>query len=567
MIHLRPFQNELERSVYDAWQEPDVRVVMAVAPTGSGKTVLFSKIAADQRGAVCAIAHRGELVSQISTALARNGVRHRIIGPRALAKTCASLHALELGQSFTDPGSRVAVAGVDTFVMHKAEHESWARGVGMFIGDEGHHFLAENKWGKACDLFTSAYGLLVTATPLRADGKGLGRHADGIVDKLIVGPSMRDLIEQGYLTGYRLICPASAVDYDKVETGATGDFNQVKLREAVHADDKIIGDVVKMYKQYAMGKLGITFAVDVEAAREIAMAFNAAGIPAEVVSAKTPAALRFNILQRFKAREILQLVNVDLFGEGFDVPACDVVSFARPTQSFSLYAQQFGRPLRLACAPELLSRWDTFTDAQRLAYIAASGKPKAIVIDHVSNVVRHNGPPDMPRLWSLDRRESRARGASDVVPHRICMVCLGPYPRYLVKCDHCGARHEAAGRIAPQQVDGDMLEISDEWLRAWYNERARIDGLPQINAHGDAAVAGAIKKQHQARKDAQHALREGIAHWAGYHRAFGREDREIYRRFYLRFSLDIGSAQVLNAADAGKLGDLIATDLRGMYGT
>ena len=73
---------------------------MAVMPTGSGKTVVFSDIAAEYQGASVAIAHRSELVSQMSLALARNSVRHRIIGPSSLAKSCTSLHMLELGRNF-----------------------------------------------------------------------------------------------------------------------------------------------------------------------------------------------------------------------------------------------------------------------------------------------------------------------------------------------------------------------------------------------------------------------------------------------------------------------------------
>ena len=94
----------------------------------------------------------------------------------------------------------------------------------------------------------------------------------------------------------------------------------------------VVGDVVEHYKRLAMGKLGVTFASDVETATDIASRFRAEGVPAEVVSGKTPDHLRASILRRFKNREILQLVNVDLFGEGFDLPAIEVVSMARPTR-------------------------------------------------------------------------------------------------------------------------------------------------------------------------------------------------------------------------------------------
>ena len=78
---LREFQQRLEQEIYAAWNSGSTNV-MPVAPTGSGKTVVLSKLLRDEPGSSIAIAHRQELVSQISPALARNGVRHRIVGRR-----------------------------------------------------------------------------------------------------------------------------------------------------------------------------------------------------------------------------------------------------------------------------------------------------------------------------------------------------------------------------------------------------------------------------------------------------------------------------------------------------
>jgi len=283
-------------------------------------------------------------------------------------------------------------------------------------------------------MFPQARWLFPTATPLRADGKGLGRHADGLVDVMVLAPSMRDIINMGYLTDYRIFAPPSDLDLTQVALSqATGDYNADQLRKAVHKSH-ITGDVVAHYLKLASGKLGVTFAVDVEAATEIAAAFRAAGVPAEVVSAKTPDALRSQILRRFKAREILQLVNVDLFGEGFDHPPIEVVSFARPTESFALFCQQFGRALRLMLSKRAATVHAHLTDEQRRAAIAASEKPVAYIIDHVNNVLRH-GLPDARREWSLDRRERRSNGKSDAIPMRVCVnpECIQPYER-IYKC-------------------------------------------------------------------------------------------------------------------------------------
>ena len=122
-VPLRAFQQRLEQNIYSAWSNGAVNV-MPVAATGSGKTVVLSKILYDEPGASIAIAHRQELVSQISIALARNGVRHRIVGARKgsnLVRVITALQVAELGYSFLDPTAKTGVGGVDTIVRMATE--------------------------------------------------------------------------------------------------------------------------------------------------------------------------------------------------------------------------------------------------------------------------------------------------------------------------------------------------------------------------------------------------------------------------------------------------------------
>jgi len=562
-VALRPFQAELERRVYEAWHGGAVNV-MPVAATGSGKTVVLSKVLYDEPGASIAIAHRQELVSQISIALARNGVRHRILGAKKgsnLIRVISALQVAELGYSFFDPNAKTGVGGVDT-VIRMDPTDPFFMQTRLVVQDEAHHVLKANKWGAAAALFPNARGLLPTATPLRADGKGLGRHADGLVDVMVLAPSMRDIINMGYLTDYRIFAPPSDLDLSQVALSqATGDFNADQLRKAVHKSH-ITGDVVAHYLKLAPGKLGVTFAVDVEAATEIAAAFRAAGVPAEVVSAKTPDALRSQILRRFKAREILQLVNVDLFGEGFDLPAIEVVSFARPTESFALFCQQFGRALRLMLSKQAAAVHAHLTDEQRRAAIAASEKPVAYIIDHVNNVLRH-GLPDARREWSLDRRERRSSGKSDAIPMRVCVNpdCIHPYERIHKFCPYCGHYPPPPVRSSPEFVDGDLTELDAETLAALRGDISRIDNEPKIPWNASPEIAGAVRKRHWERRESQHSLRNMIAWWAGLESAQGRGESESYRRFFYKFGVDVASAQTLNAKDAAELAGRLSVEL------
>jgi DNA repair protein RadD len=557
---LRPFQQKLEADIYDAWNS-GARNVMPVAATGSGKTVVLSKLLYDESGASIAIAHRQELVSQISVALARNGVRHRIVGAKkgsTLTRVITMLQVAELGYSFIDPTAKTGVGGVDTVI--RMGDDPWFHQIRLAVQDEGHHVLRENKWGKVAAKFPNARGLFPTATPLRADGRGLGRHTDGLTDALVLAPSMRDIINMGYLTDYRLICPKSDLDLSNVDISATtGDFNNDQVRKAVRAST-ITGDIVKHYLRFAKGKLGVTFAVDVEEAGKIAAAFNAAGVPAEVVSAKTPDSLRAAILRRFKNREILQLVNVDLFGEGFDLPAIEVVSFGRPTDSFALYSQQFGRALRLFLSDRLGVDWHKFTDEDRRYWIAASEKPKAIILDHVNNIVRHGGPPDKPRLWSLGRREKRS-SKSDAIPLRVCVECLQPYEAVSKRCPYCDHYMPPASRGGPEFVDGDLTELDPETLRMLRGEIARIDGDFHTPYGLDGYAAMGARKRHVERQQGQAAMRNAIAWWAGVESAKGHSESESYRRFYFRFGIDVANAQTLGAREAGELAFKVNTEL------
>ena len=530
-MQLRPYQQTVIDDIYTAWQSGAKNVCVQLA-TGAGKTVVFSSIIANEAGISVAIAHRVELVSQISLTLARHGIRHNIIAQKGAIRSIVALHMQELGQSFFDVHARRFVAGVDTLVKMR---EPWFPQVSLVVQDEGHHPLRENKWGRAAGLFPNARGLYPTATPVRADGRGLGRGSDGIMDTLVVGVGMRELINAGYLTDYRIFAPPSDLDLSAVPITPTGDYSPPKLRNAVHKSH-ITGDVVSHYLRIAPGKLGVTFAVDIAAATEIAAEFRKAGVAAEVISSKTPDILRSQIMQRFRRREVMQLVNVDLLGEGVDVPAIEVVSMARPTQSYGLYSQQFGRALR-----------------------PMEGKSHAIIIDHVNNVLRH-GLPDRLRVWSLGRREKRKRNADpDSVPLRVCLnsVCMAVYPATKRICPHCGHYNAPVSRSTIEHVDGDLTELDPQALARLRGEIDRIDGAPRVPSHLAPGLQKHIANEHRARQQCQQELREAIALWAGHLKTNGQEDSEIYRQFYFNFGMDVMTAQTLGSNDADALWDQI----------
>ena len=172
MITLRDYQQDVVNKVYNSWNAGN-RNVCAQLVTGGGKTHIFSKIIADHKvaGQNCAcIAHRNELVSQMSCALATWGVPHRVIASSTTISQIINKHRKKFGKSFVNPSERTAVIGVDTFVSRIDSLKSWAEQIDLWVQDEQHHLLTSNKWGKAINSFVNARGLGVTATPCRADG-------------------------------------------------------------------------------------------------------------------------------------------------------------------------------------------------------------------------------------------------------------------------------------------------------------------------------------------------------------------------------------------------------------
>lgn len=565
-VTLRGYQQQIVNGVYKAWGEGH-KVVMPVCATGSGKTKMMAFVARNYTGGLgAAIAHRSQLVAQISLALAIEDVQHNIIAPKPVIKTIVNEHLEETGRSFFNPNARWSVASVATLKSRAETLSGWFPRVGCAMMDEGHHILRDNQWGSVVERLPNAYWMTPTATPDRADGKGLGRDHDGLVDVMVEGPPMRWLIDNGYLTDYRYrgVLP-SDLDLSEVSIGSDGDFNKDQVAAAVKRSNKIVGDVVDTYRTNTPGMLGICFAVDIEHGQKITDEFNSKGVPAALMTGDMSEEERRPIMRKYKNREILVLVNVDLFGEGFDLPAIEVVMFARPTASYSLYAQQWGRALRLMISRMLMGAWDTYHPLQRLQHIKESAKPIAYIHDHVGNLLQFNGPPDKPRVWTLARRNKRASKANDGIPMRLCVGndlqvgCQQPYERSELQCPYCGlAPNPPKERSKPEHVDGDLTLYTPEMLREMFGvdtveaaEQATNMMTWQVKVPygADGAIAGRRQREFNEKVRAQSKLRETMK----FVMPDTRDARVNDRRFFHLFGIDTVAAKLLGSTEAEEL--------------
>lgn len=524
-IQLRPYQQQLKADIYNSWQQGN-RNVLAVLPTGGGKTMCFADIVLDHHnaGQRCAvIAHRNELVTQMSTTIASRGIPHRIIGSNVAIAQTVRRHREKFGKSFVNPSASTAVIGVDTLVARKDSVQDWVKQIDLWIVDESQHLLRANKWGTAAAMFTNARGLGVSATPSRADGQGLGEDTDGVFHDMVSGPSTRWLIEQGFLADYEIVCPESDLRVDDSPLSKDGDWSNQTLRKAAK-QSHIVGDVVQNYCVHAFGRKAIVFATDVETASEISRSFNESGVKAACLHGKSLPAWREQSLRQFESGDLMVLVNVDLFDEGLDIGCAEVCIMARPTASLVKFLQSIGRVLR------------------------PQPNKVALIIDHVSNVIRHK-LPDRERIWTLDRRDKRGKQAKDPdeIQLTVCKGCRKPYEAFRTACPYCGAQKPLPDPRSRsiEMVEGDLILLDREMLAklraATALESAADVGNRVANAAG--AVAGKGAANRQGEKIVAHSeLQEAIALWAGYERMRGYSDREIQRRFYLTMGRDVVSA-------------------------
>jgi superfamily II DNA or RNA helicase len=528
----------------DAWAAyaAGSRFLLLVMPTGAGKTVVMGEIFR-RHGYVpmVAIAHRQELVLQMSMALARHGIYHRILAPEETIRFVVDVHLERLGASFVDHRSPIAVGGVDTIIRRDYPNPDQ---VVLWLTDEAHHLLVDNKWGRAIRLFTNARGAGLTASPWRLDKRPLGIEKGGIFDAMVVGPTGRELVEQGHIVPVEFFGPPPAMNRDELEISqGTKDFSLPKMRAAAKRS-RIVGDLVQTYLRIAPGERALTFAVDVDLAEQHVAAFKAVGIPSAMVTDRTKVDARRVLFRRFEAGEILQLVNVNIAGEGTDLPAVSVVCDASPTQSYSLWLQRVGRVRR-----------------------TAPGKTHGKVIDHAGNFVamitKYGHPDDM--VWDeLDadlgeRRRTGPRGD----PVRTCVRegCWRSFMSWSTTCPHCGHTPATYPARRPEEVEGDLLHYGPELMAELQARAADAVRLPNGRAPTNARQYMTTKHMEE-RAMAQRELRDLMEWWSGIRgRYFGEEISARYRRFYGTFGVDVATAQTLPGPEARRLTALIRKDL------
>lgn len=444
---LRPYQE----SVIDDTREALRRhhSVLMQGPTGMGKTaitVFMMGRAAAQGKRAYFLVHQNELLSQTSKALWRQQLEHGMI---ASGKARSTLPA--------------QVASVQTLVRRMDQYKE----PDLLIIDEAHRAAAKT-YKTIIERWPNARVIGLTATPQRTDGKPL----DVMFDTLVLGPTIRELMDAGYLCDYEIYAPPIGIDVSTVKR-KMGDFDSKEL-EAVVDKKSITGDAVAHYKTHASGKRCVVMCVSIKHAEHVAEQYQAAGVSSGVIEGTMTGHARDKMLADFAAGRLMVICNVQLLVEGVDIPAIEVVQWLRPTQSLVVWMQGNGRGLR-----------------------PADNKAGLIIFDHVGNCLRH-GLPDDDREWSLEGKEKgKKKAAADEVKIKQCGSCYAVFRPGPQTCPHCGA--PVAGQQRELEVvDGelqkvDKLAIRKEQRREQGKARSMDDlvalGLRRGMAKADAWAA------------------------------------------------------------------------------
>jgi DNA repair protein RadD len=397
--------------------------VLAHAATGFGKTVVaayIAKAAVEKNKRVTFAVHRRDLVRQSARTFTSFGIEFGHIAAGYPAR----------------PRCGVQIATIETLRRRLGK----VGNADLLYIDEC-HLACSPTWSQVLDHFRAdgAHVIGNTATPARLDGRPLGQHFEVIVP----GPPVRQLIEEGRLSDYRVYAPTLGPDLSGVHSRA-GDYVRSELEEAV--DTKaIVGDAADHYRRLMPGKRALAFCVSIQHSKHVTAQLLAQGVGAAHIDGTMSDAERRAIITAFADGPVRVLCNVELITTGFDLSSqvgyevpVEGALMLRPTMSLSLWLQMLGRCMRRKAAP-------------------------AIILDHVAGCYRH-GLPDDERDWSLDGREGKKKATDETAPGiRICgPPCFAVYRITLPACPVCGAVPEIKGRGGPEQVDGELEELDPE---------------------------------------------------------------------------------------------------------
>ena len=350
-IGLYPYQKSLVYSIFDRIREMDKgRNLLFQLPTGGGKTLIFSEIARkyleEHDEKVLILTHRIELLAQTSKVLNHVGVETLIID--------STVHDIPHQENY-----KCFVAMVETLNNRLLDNECYLENIGLVIVDEAHY----NSFRKIFQYFTDTNILGVTATPLSSN-KNLPLNEN--YDELIVGDSIADLIENGYLC--RATTYTYSVNLKSLTVGISGDFT-VSSSERVYGRDHMQQVLISAFEEKSKGKKTLIFNAGIATSIKVYELFRAHGYSnIRHLDSTFSSQERSDVLQWFRNTPDAILTSVGILTTGFDEPSVESIILNRATRSITLYHQMIGRGSRVVKGKDHFSIIDLGNNALRLGY-------------------------------------------------------------------------------------------------------------------------------------------------------------------------------------------------------
>ena len=387
---LRPYQQQARDRIHAEWEAGRTRTLL-VLPTGTGKTIVFASVAADQVRAgdrVLILAHRGELLEQAADKLQRS---------------TGLVSAVEKAESTClDSWFRVVVGSVQT-LQRTARLERFPQDYfGTIIIDEAHHAITDG-YRRILDYFDRAKVLGVTATPDRGDMRNLGE----VFDSLAFEYKLTDAIKEGYLC--KIMAQTIPLKLDITDVGFTsGDYSLGQLGTAL---DPYLEQIAAEMAQRCRDRKTVVFLPLIKTSQKFRDLLNAHGFRAAEVNGQSDD--RKQVLADFEANKYNVLCNSMLLTEGWDCPSVDCVVVLRPTKVRSLYSQMVGRGTRLSPGKTdlLLLDFLWMTDKHELCRPADLVCEDRTVARQMTENLAQTGCPE-------DIEEAAAQASEDVVAQR-----------------------------------------------------------------------------------------------------------------------------------------------------
>ncbi len=326
---LYPYQEGAVNNIFKELLElpPNANLLFQL-PTGGGKTIIFSEIAKryiEKFGRkVLILTHRIELGKQTSAVLSEAGIVNKVITSEVKQLPHQSHY-----QSF--------IALVETLNNRLQENDQFVEDIGLVIVDEAHN----NSFRKIFHYFQDVNILGVTATPLSSNKK-LPLYQT--YQKLIVGESISNLIEQGYL------CEGQTFSYDvnlsSLRVGNNGEFT-VGSHELLYTQAIMQSKLVEAYDEVANRKKTLIFNAGILTSRAVYETFKSKGYPIRHLDSTFSDRDRVETLEWFRNTKDGILTSVSILTTGFDEPEVENIILNRATKSLTLYHQMIGRGSRV----------------------------------------------------------------------------------------------------------------------------------------------------------------------------------------------------------------------------